>query len=112
MRTTLSSSRWICLFALAVVMTFSASEVDSQNLAMQCCPKVQPSLLKESIKECYRQDKRDGCQDAFVIKTTTDKILCVKHTAPRIEHLVKTGKLACPRDISKRHKFKVYNDVE
>lgn len=91
----------ISLLTLAVVMFFSASDVDSQ-IHFRCCDKLKASKPIDKIKQCYEQKKRTDCNyHAFVIETEDGKIHCVKPTPPWLKNRIKAKELECPPEFSK-----------
>lgn len=91
----------ISLLTLAVVMFFSASNVDSQ-IHFRCCDKLKASKPIDKIKQCYEQKKRTDCNyHAFVIETEDGKIHCVKPTPPWLKNRIKAKELECPPEFSK-----------
>uniref|UniRef100_A0A8D3DGI5 Chemokine interleukin-8-like domain-containing protein n=1 Tax=Scophthalmus maximus TaxID=52904 RepID=A0A8D3DGI5_SCOMX len=80
--TTLSFSRLMFLLTLAVVMIFSASQVDSSvPIGLPCCHNVTSRRVR-NISKCYEQKPRQDCsRHAFLITREKLQPLCISPDA-------------------------------
>ncbi|XP_078018949.1 uncharacterized protein LOC144458938 isoform X2 [Epinephelus lanceolatus] len=84
----------IGLLTLAVVMLFSAPEVDA-NIHLPCCYGGR-RRTKEPIDKCYTQEPRDGCHIyAYLLKTSAGAWQCILYKSKWFNQMI-LAKINCP----------------
>ncbi|XP_023143514.1 C-C motif chemokine 4-like [Amphiprion ocellaris] len=109
----LSVSRWIFLLTLAVVMVFSASQVDSfaPVVDLPCCRNVSARKIPR-IKACFEQKPREGCRHhAFLVTSKRGKQWCIDPTSKWLKDKIKRGELDCPPDLSLLNEVLGFDEV-
>ncbi|KAK5849755.1 hypothetical protein PBY51_014062 [Eleginops maclovinus] len=112
MWTSLSVSSWIVLHTLTIMFVFLASAGVDAEIHIKCCNPIRQRKI-DSIKHCYNQTMRPGCQNSAYIIIDENHVRCVKPTPPWLKKLLQEG-LKCPPDISPqmRRMFEVLDEDE